>query len=369
MLWHEHRGGGVILDPPPQACGAFQLTFQFSINMESQDLLQCQVCGEDYTTCQCLEGIADAATSQSTSGSTSGDTSSRARHWCFTLNNPTQEEKQRLSEISTTSPGFQYMVYQLELGENETEHLQGYIEFRNVVRFNRVKSLISPRIHLEKRRGTREQARDYCMKEETRVDGPFEFGEWVTSRGQGFRTDLVTIRNLVREGKTEAELWEAHFETMVRYHRSIVRYKDVTTIHRDYGPVVHVLYGPTGTGKSKWVTDTFPGAYWKSQDQWWDGYESEESVVFDEFYGWIKYSILLRICDRYPLQLERKGGFVKFRSRNIIFTTNQEPSKWYPNISNFDAFIRRVSVWHYLPTIDDHHTITSYDTFKRLIEV
>ena len=31
-------------------------------------------------------------------------------------------------------------------------------------------------IHLEIRRGTQQQARDYCQKHDTRVDGPWEYG-------------------------------------------------------------------------------------------------------------------------------------------------------------------------------------------------
>lgn len=329
--------------------------------------LDCAICGLNFSQCHCLEAIAESASQPSISGSaTSADTTSRARHWCFTLNNPTEEELLTLSGMSATSPACTYLVFQLEEGSNATHHVQGYIEFNQALRFAQVKRLISQRCHLEKRRGTREQARAYCMKPDTRVEGPFEFGTWVPG-GQGRRTDLHDIRAEIIRGTTEVQLWDSYFSTMARNYRAVDRYRGLKSIPRDTPPVVHVLYGPTGTGKSKWCFDTYPGAYWKSQDNWWDEYDGQDTVICDEFYGWIKYSLLLRICDRYPIRLERKGGFINFTCKNILFVSNIQPEKWYKNIEDISAFIRRVNIWHYLPAQNQHDTVTSYDAFKRLI--
>lgn len=359
--------GGVILDPPTCCCA--RLTFQLSTTMASQTFedLDCAICGNNYSRCRCLEDIAENASQQSTSGSvTLEDTRSKARHWCFTLNNPSEEELLTLSGMSAISPALQYLVFQLEEGLNGTRHVQGYIEFSTQLRFAAVKRLISPRIHLEMRRGSREQARRYCMKEESRLEGPFEFGTWIPG-GQGRRTDLHDVRAQIIAGTTEVELWDSYFTTMVRNYRAIDRYRGLKSIPRNTPPVVHVLFGPTGTGKSKWCFETFPDAYWKSQDNWWDEYDGQETVICDEYYGWIKYSLLLRICDRYPLRLERKGGFINMVCKNIVFTSNIEPERWYKNIEDISAFIRRVNIWHYLPAENEHHTITNYDAFKRLI--
>ena len=50
----------------------------------------------------------------------------RCHNWCFTLNNYTAEEEEKLKgEL----PGVKYIVFQRERGhEKGTPHLQGYLE-------------------------------------------------------------------------------------------------------------------------------------------------------------------------------------------------------------------------------------------------
>lgn len=129
-----------------------------------------------------------------------------------------------------------------------------------------------------------------------------------------------------------------------RFRGAFKEYRLLHSQPRDFKTNVIVIQGPTGTGKSKFVQDEYPGAYWKGRDQWWCGYMQQETVVLDEFYGWIPYDTLLRLCDRYPLDVEVKGGKVNFASKTIIITTNKHPEKWYKDVY-FQAFVRRVDEW------------------------
>ena len=66
--------------------------------------------------------------------------------------------------------------------DTEREHVQFYIEFTRPVRMAHVKRIVAdPAAHLEQRRGTRDQARQYCSKEETRKPGtqPQEVPLWI----------------------------------------------------------------------------------------------------------------------------------------------------------------------------------------------
>jgi len=66
-----------------------------------------------------------------------------------------------------------------------------------------------------------------------------------------------------------------------------------------------------------------------SQTPYFDGYEGQEVVVIDEFYGWLPKDLLCRMCDRYPLLVDTKGGCVNFYPKTIIITSNTDPQEWY----------------------------------------
>lgn len=312
-----------------------------------------------------VESVGEDA--RSTSTSIVESTSSRVRNWCFTINNPTLTESDNLSALFATSPDVRYLVYQVEEGEQGTRHIQGYIELTKATRLNTMKRLISPRAHLEIRRGTRQQARDYCMKEESRVEGPFEYGEWIEDTANVKKVP-DQIRELVDAGRGEKELWEHHFGWMVRYYRGVREYIRIRTPDRDYKTRVTVLYGPPRTGKSRWCMENFQDIYWKPRGEWWDGYSGQSVVVMDDFYGWIKYDELLRVCDRYPLLVPTKGGYANFAARHVAITSNRRPVEWYRNLDDLSALYERVEEWHYVET-DNHHIVTSYDAFKRLTDI
>ncbi|GAC77791.1 replication protein, partial [uncultured marine virus] len=95
----------------------------------------------------------------------------KSRNWCFTYfrlpGDPTHEHYWRNVVCKT----FKYAVGQVEIcPETGREHLQGYGE-THAVTFDCIKSKLGLRVHVESRRGTREQAVAYCTKQESRADG------------------------------------------------------------------------------------------------------------------------------------------------------------------------------------------------------
>lgn len=95
-----------------------------------------------------------------------------------------------------------YVVWQRERAPtSDREHYQGYVEFTKPVRVPQACSLLGlPReTHFERREGTREQAREYCRKEETRVAGPWEAGSWDRREAGASRVRGMTAEEFLDE--------------------------------------------------------------------------------------------------------------------------------------------------------------------------
>lgn len=98
-------------------------------------------------------------------------------------------------------------------------------------------------------------------------------------------------------------------------------------------PRVWWLYGSTGTGKTKLVYSMERSEnLWISGDdlRWFDGYEGQPAVCFDDFRGdCCKLRWLLRLLDRYPVRVQVKGSHVQWVPRRIYITSAVSPEEAY----------------------------------------
>jgi len=310
-----------------------------------------------------------------------------ARNWVFTLNNP----QQRIDFDAPVWDGnVKFAIYMLEMGASGTPHFQGYLELRQAQRLSWLKKTPLSRAHLEKRRGTRQEAILYCMKTyqktqqenespqqpfaQLSIDGVTVSGNPVIygsdespqslikrceSKKLSVKDRLEEVKEMIKAGKTDQDIMESHFDLFVRYHKSFQVARRILSKPRDHEVEVIVCQGPTGTGKSRWAKETFPGAYWKQRSNWWDGYEGEEVVIIDEFYGWLPFDTLLRLCDRYPLLVETKGGQISMHCKKVVITTNAVPNAWYKNVY-FNSFVRRVTEWKVFPIWGEIQSFKEY---------
>lgn len=263
---------------------------------------------------------------------------SRSRNWVFTLNNP--PKPYGLLVVCEA----RYLVYQLEKGEAGTLHYQGLVTFETLKSFKQVKKNL-PDAHLEPMMGTVDEAVHYntkphvgctckhCAANPERVEGPWVIGE---KPMQGRRSDILAVKAKIDSGATEKAIADEFFGTWCRSYRAFERYRRLSSIGRDWQTKVHVFWGPSGSGKSRQALALGGSSqFWvvRPRDSrggvWWDGYEGQDTVVIDEFYGWMSRDFTQRLCDRYPLVVETKGGAVPFAAKRIIFTSNKPPSLWW----------------------------------------
>lgn len=261
-----------------------------------------------------------------------------SRSYCFTLNNP----EFNTNELPTIQHE-RFIIWQLEKGENGTRHIQGYIELSKPQRISALKAWL-PRAHFETRKGSREQARDYSRKEDTRIEGPFERGDF-RAGGTGRRTDLLEVKEKIDNGMSEENLSQEHFETWLRYYKGLREYKKLRTKPRNWETNVYVYWGDSGTGKSKRAfEEAGPDAYVKPPGIYWDGYDNHEHVIIDDFQGCdMPLTMLKHILDRNRMYVPFKGGFYNFVARKIWITSNFAPANWYNDGKDTTPILRRIT--------------------------
>lgn len=276
----------------------------------------------------------------------------RARAWCFTLNasDVKQEEIDPLEHDQT-----QYICWGVERGENGRLHHQGYVEFGEGVSLRTAKRRLgNQRVHLERRRGTQEQAIAYCKKDLGKPDYAFvEHGE---RRQQGRRSDLDGVRELLGDGCGMRDVIDSGVNYQgLRYAEKVLCY---TERGRDpaspYGPVVRWYWGETGTGKSRAAAEESARDYgsdvWWAADglRWFDGYDAHPAAVLDDFRpDWAGVSLpkMLRLFDRFKLRVECKGGSRQWKPEVIWVTCPRPPAECFLDAGEDIAqLLRRVTV-------------------------
>lgn len=259
------------------------------------------------------------------------------RNCCWTLNNYTPED---VATIKTWT--CKYIVFGFEKGEQNTPHLQGYVEWKTPKKGSTCMNLLNKRIHWECRHGTAEEAAKYCMKGEQPKDewkaqqwnGPhwglnavtFEAG---TMSAPGKRTDLDTIGHEVLAGKPIKEIAAENPGLFIKYHKGIEALRASQYEHRTTKPYVEWRWGLAGVGKTRKVYDDHKTVYKKDNSKWWDRYTQEEAIVVDDFNGRWPFRDLLMTLDRYPHSGEIKGGYIPINSPYIYITCEFPPDHFW----------------------------------------
>lgn len=89
----------------------------------------------------------------------------KSKYWCFTINNPHPDTERVLDAMGNSGLITTYLVWGREVGENGTPHLQGYVEFRSRWDLLRCQRSFMRGAHYEQRRGTPQEAAEYCKKD------------------------------------------------------------------------------------------------------------------------------------------------------------------------------------------------------------
>lgn len=264
----------------------------------------------------------------------------RLRRFVFTLNNYTDAEYTALIEFSKNTTWF---IMGKETGETGTPHLQGACVLGKQMAFSTLKA--SPgftRSHIEPMRGEPQASRDYCSKQD------LSFYEIGALPQPGKRSDLHAVCDAMREGRTLRDIAHEHPTQIVKFSRGLIYYRSLLAKPRDVEnpPKIFWIYGPTGCGKSRFVYDLAMAIakdsnnIWSTSSdlKWFDGYDGQKVAIFDDFRPKeVSFSFLLRVLDRYPLQVPIKGSYTNWNPEYIFITAPHEPEKLFEYRATYRA--------------------------------
>ena len=270
----------------------------------------------------------------------------KKRFAIFTINNYTQEEVEALRQYGESSCN--YLVFGYEIAPSTgTPHLQAFVCWENPRSILAFRDAITKKnIHIEtefKPNSNHKCVSDYCKKDETKdpnANPPYEeFGECPR---QGARTDWCVAFQQIKSGTPVEEVVESQPQLLPCIRAlDTLQAKLLKPKQRDVRVIV--LWGDSGSGKSRYAYEHYPNLYSKPPGKWWDGYTGQTTILLDDYYGYIPYGELLNVLDRYPYRAEVKCGYVNAQWDTVIITSNKPPELWYKDYGLTPALKRRIS--------------------------
>lgn len=253
-----------------------------------------------------------------------------SKSWVYTINNYTDEQIAQFK-------AFTVKRHRCALEDAGTPHMQGAITFTRAYRLAQLKKLC-PQAHWEIAKC--KDAENYCTKGTIIIDE--------NNTKQGARTDLQEAIDTLKEHKTLRAVAQSHPETYVKYHKGLVALrKEIQPRLEAFTPTTVIVYiGKPGTGKTRAVYAQESVLYLVPEPSngilWFDGYEGQPAILFDDFYGWVKYHTMLNLLDGYPQQLPVKGSYVHRNWTRVYITSNVHPREWYQR-PEWSALKRRIT--------------------------
>jgi len=246
-----------------------------------------------------------------------------------------------------------YYIFQIEKGEEEeTEHIQASIFFNVGKRFKTIKSYL-PTAHIEQVKGTNSQVRDYCSKTETRISGPYEYGNFAEERE---RTDIKDFVNLVQSGMSSVELSKLYPHLYLRERNKLDMVK--SDIFDEYAyrlrdVEVTFIYGESGVEKTSTIRreiglkDTF---FVNSYDNSiFTNYKYQKNLVLDEFDSQLRLQTINQMLDILPFQMRGLNCLKYAVFDKVYIISNKKLTDLYKDIQEkedgakmFKTFDRRI---------------------------
>lgn len=233
-----------------------------------------------------------------------------------------------------------YIAYGQETcPETNRPHHQAYVYMHNLRNgqsrkvLSAIGKMFGPtHCNVEPMYGSILQNESYCSKEN-------ELTKHGDEPKQGARMDLDETKDEIMKGDISVE--DIAVECPMMYHqygRTLEKIEQIALRKkwRTWKTEGTWIYGDSGTGKSTEAFKNYnPETHYSKNlnEDWWDGYTGQETVILNEFRGQIKFSELLDLVDMHPKTVRiRNREPVPFLAKKLIITSIKNPRECYPNV-------------------------------------
>jgi len=261
------------------------------------------------------------------------------RDVCFTLHDYTYDEVEHLQKLDC-----EYMIFgKEECPTTGRPHLQGFVILKKRMTLLPLKRYLlktyvngtdnGNRIHVEKRKGSRKQASNYCRgggfttkQFNTYV---YECGQYVDTKTDLRVKDAIWLHSL--GSAITDNIADLSIADLIAYEK-IGSYLPSPSRDEVY---VEWVWGKSGSGKTYYVEQESKRLGKKlykvnSLDKFWSNYLKQEIILIDDFYkeeSELWFRCLLQILDKYAYLVDKKYGGSWLYAERIYITAQHPP--WY----------------------------------------
>lgn len=153
---------------------------------------------------------------------------------------------------------------------------------------------------------------------------------------QGTRDDLNEIKDAIMRGEIRADDVAVENPTMFhQYGRTLDRLEAIALRKKWRTEMTEGIWytGVSGVGKSHKAFEGYnPDTHYVKNlnEDWWNGYKGQETIILNEFRGQIPFAELLDLMDKWPKNVKwRCRESVPFLAKRLIITSIKHPKDIY----------------------------------------